>query len=194
MTVQSSSPVAPLNRGFALAWRSLAHSRVWPFLLLALGTASNIVYAHTPLVAFAVLSGVSLPRRRAITVALGLWLINQTIGFGMRGYPLTAIAFTWGALMGLGTLLVVSFAMVRPAFSQSAGLGHGLWVLLAVLVGFVLNQGLIMLAYPLLAEGNAMGWDIIARQIRNQLLWAGAISLIHGALLWRQTSLHPAQT
>jgi hypothetical protein len=192
----SKSPTASLapSGGFAQAWRSLAHSRVWPFLLLALGTASNVVYAHTPLVAFAAIGGVSLPRRRAIAVALGLWLMNQTVGFGLRGYPLTATAFTWGVLMGLGTLLVVSFATVRPTFSQSAWLGHGLWVLLTVMVGFGLYQGLIMLAYPLLADGHAMGWDIIARLFRKQLLWAGAIALIHGALLWRQTLLHPAQS
>jgi len=196
MAAKSPSQPAALSPSgrWAQAWKTLAHSPAWLGALLALGTASNVVYAHTPLVAFAVVSGVSLPRRRAIAVALGLWLMNQAIGFGMRGYPLTATAFTWGALMGLGTLLVVGFASVRPAFSQSAWLGHGLWVLLTVLVGFVLYQGLIMLAYPLLAEGHAMGWDIIARLFRKQLIWTGAIALIHGAMLLRQTSLHPAQT
>ena len=196
MTSDSPSPIASLSPsgGFAHAWRSLARSRVWPFLLLALGTASNVVYAHTPLVAFAAMSGVSLSRRRAIAVALGLWLVNQTIGFGLRGYPLTGTAFTWGALMGLGTLLVVGFATMRPTFSQASWAGHGLWALMAVMVGFVLYQGLIMLAYPLLADGHTMGWDIIARLFSKQLIWSIAIALGHTALLWlHQTLLSPVQ-
>ena len=66
MTSKPPSSITSLTAsGFSQAWRSLARSRLWPCLLLALGTASNVVYAHTPLVAFAALSGVSLSRRRA---------------------------------------------------------------------------------------------------------------------------------
>ena len=86
----------PEKHSFLQAWRSLAESRFLPLALLAVGSASNVVYAHTPLVAFAAMSGVILPRRRAILVVLLIWLVNQGVGFGLRDYPLTAVAFRWG--------------------------------------------------------------------------------------------------
>ncbi len=173
---------------FSRGWRSLAYSHWVPFALLTLGTASNVIYAHTPLVAFAAMSGVILNRRRAIAVTLLIWLVNQAIGFGLRGYPLSATAFIWGALMGIGTLLVVAFASIRPGFSQSSWVGHGLWVAIALIAGFVFYQGLIMLAYPMIADGHFMGLDIIAKLFVKQAMWTGAIALGHGALLWRRLS------
>ena len=169
-------------------WRSLAHSRWLPFSLLALGAASNAIYAHAPLVAFAAMSGVILNRRRAIVIAVLIWFMNQAIGFGLRGYPLDTIAFTWGALMGIGTLLVVTFASIRPGLNQSSWAGHWLWVVIALIGGFVLYQGLIMLAYPVMADGHSMGWDIIAKLFVKHVMWTGAIALGHGALLWRHLS------
>lgn len=183
---------SPESTAFALGWRSLAHSRWLPFALLALGTASNAIYAHTPLVAFAAMGGVMLNRRRAIAVALTLWLVNQITGFSFRGYPLSATAFTWGALMGIGTLLAVAFAAIRPGFSQSSWAGHWLWVAIALIGGFGLFQGLIMLAYPMMADGHFMDWEIVVKIFATQARWAGAIALCHGALLGRQvTACHP---
>ena len=195
MTPKSPYPVVSFRAAnFSQAWRSLAHSRLLPFLLLALGTATNSVYAHAPLVSFAAMSGAMLSRRRAITVALTIWLVNQVIGFGLRGYPLSETAFMWGALMGIGTLLAVVFASLRPAFSRFSWAGHFSWEIVAVIVGFVLYQGLIMLAYPPLADGHAMGWAVIAKIFSQQVMWAGAIALGHGVLLWRQiTLLSPTQ-
>ncbi|MEB3213336.1 MAG: hypothetical protein VKL39_18445 [Leptolyngbyaceae bacterium] len=189
-----SSTAVSKSVDFSRGWRSLAHSPWLPFALLALGTASNAVYAHTPLVAFAAMSGVVLNRRRAIAIALLIWFVNQIIGFGLRGYPLNTTAFTWGALMGIGTLLVVTFSSIRPGFSQSSWAGHGVWVAIALIGGFVLYQGLIMLAYPVIADGHFMGLDIIAKLFVKQAMWTGAIALGHGALLWQQcTVLHRTQ-
>lgn len=179
---------------FEQAWRSLATNRWLPLTLLTLGTASNVMYAHTPLVAFAVMSGLALTRRRAIAVALLFWVINQAIGFGLRGYPLTATAFTWGALMGLGTLLVVTFASWRPGLPQKSWVGHGLWLAIALLVGFGFYQGLILLAHPLMADGHWMDWAIVVQLFGKQALWTGVMALAHGFLLWRQfTRTAPSQ-
>lgn len=172
---------------FAYGWQSLAHTRWLPFALLTLGAASNVLYAHTPLVAFAAMSGVMLNRRRAIATALLIWLVNQAVGFGVRGYPLSATAFTWGALMGVGTLLVVTFASIRPGFGQSAWAGHFSWVAIALISGFVLYQGPILLAYPAIADGHFMGWEIIAKLFVKQVMWTGAIALGHGLALWLST-------
>jgi predicted membrane protein len=193
MTLTSTMSARP--EAFNRAWRSLASRRFLPGLLLLLGTASNGLYAHAPLVALAAMAGVMLPRRRAIAVALLLWAINQGIGFGLRGYPLTGTALAWGLLMGVGTLVVATFASWRPAFSQTGWWGHGLWLAIAVIGGFLIYQGSIMLAYPALAAGHTMGWEVMASLFRKQMIWAIAIALLHGLLLRRQmTLLHPAQT
>jgi len=120
----SSLTAASRTIDFSCGWRSLARSSWLPFALLALGTASNAIYAHAPLTAFAVMSGVVLNRCRAIVVASLIWFANQAIGFGLRDYPRSATALIWGALMGMGTLLVVAFASLRPGFSQSSWAGH----------------------------------------------------------------------
>lgn len=187
-----SAKISTLAQSFESAWRSLAHSRLLTVTILALGTASNVLYAHTPLVAFAVISGIALTRRRAFSVALLIWLVNQSVGFGLRGYPLTTTAFTWGALMGLGTLLVVAFASWRPSFAQTTWLGHWLWLAIAVLVGFGLYQGLILLAYPVMADGHWMDGAIVVKLFVKQFVWAGAIALGHSLLLWRKLISSPA--
>jgi hypothetical protein len=168
---------------FSIAWRSLANSRFLPLALLTIGTASNAFYAHTPLVALAVASGLMLPRRRAIVTALLLWLVNQGVGFGLRGYPLTATAAIWGLVMGLGTAGVVIFASWRPGMSRDTWRGHGLWMGISLLIGFGLYQGLILLVYPLLADGHWLDWAIVSRLFIRTLLWTGAIALGHSCLL-----------
>jgi hypothetical protein len=179
---------------FRSAWRSLAQSTVVPFALLTIGTATNAIYSHTPLVAFAAMSGVMLTRLQAIAVAGLIWLVNQAIGFGWRGYPLTGVAFTWGGLMGIGTLLVALLASWRPPFSQSTWVGHLLWSAIALVGGFVLYQGLILLAYPLISDGHFMEWTIVLRLFVKQGFgdqtptWSGAIALGYNFLLWRTQS------
>lgn len=170
---------------FAKGWRSLADSPWMSFALLTLGSASNIIYAHAPLVALATIAGVTLTRRRAIAVALLIWSVNQAIGFGWRGYPLTGVALTWGGLMAIGTLLVVVIASWRPNFARATLAGHFLWLGIALLGGFILYQGIIVLAFPVLAEGHQMGWGIIGKLFLKQLLWTGAIAVGHAFLLKR---------
>lgn len=179
---------------FEATWRSLAMSRWWPFVLIAVGTASNGMYAHTPLVAFAAMGGVTLLRRRAIAITLLIWLVNQSVGFGLRGYPLSVTAFAWGALMGTGTLLVVAFASWRPSFARTSWLGHGLWLAISVLVGFGLYQGLILLVHPLMADGHWMDWAIVVKLFGKDLAWTGMMAIVHSLLLlWQATVLPISQ-
>jgi len=173
-----------LTHRFESAWQSLASNRWIPLVILAVGTASNLRYAHTPLVAFAVTSGVMLKRRQAITISLLLWLVNQTIGFSLRGYPFSTTALTWGVLMGVGTLMAVGFSSWRPAFARTSLAGHVLWLVIALLAGFFLYQGLILVAYPLLADGHSMGRDIITKLFIKQAIWTGFLSFGHSLLLW----------
>ena len=170
--------------GFEQTWQSLAKSRFLLFALLTIGTASNYFSAHAPLAALATVSSVTLTRRRAIAISLLMWLVNQGVGFGLRGYPLMPVAFSWGILMGIGTLLVAVGASWRPAFSRSTWVGHWLWIAIATLGGFMLYQGMILLAFPWLAGGHTMDWDIVGKLFSKQTTWVGAIAIGHSFLLW----------
>ena len=169
----------------AQAWRSLGKNRLWFFTLLAVGVASNGIYAHAPLAAFACMGGVTLSRRRAIGVALSIWFVNQAIGFGVRGYPLTTVAFTWGTLMGIGTLLAAMITSWRPVMNQQSWMGYVRGMAIAILLGFAVYQGLILFAFPFLADGHLMGWEVVGKLFVKHLIWASGITIVHSLLLWR---------
>ncbi|MEL7038960.1 MAG: hypothetical protein AAFO04_25630 [Cyanobacteria bacterium J06592_8] len=170
---------------FSQAWRSLAKSQFWSGTLLAVGVATNAIYAHAPLAAFATLSGATLSRRRAVGVALSIWFVNQAIGFGVRGYPLTPVAFTWGALMGIGTVLAVLAASWRSNSLQVRWVSYLRWMAIATVLGFAVYQSVILFAFPVLADGHLMGWGIVGKLFLKHLMWAGGITIFHSLLLWR---------
>jgi hypothetical protein len=118
-------------------------------------------------------------------VALLIWLVNQTIGFGLRDYPLTAVAFTWGILMAFGTVLTVIVASGRLGMNQNSWLGYLCGMAIAILLGFAIYQGLILFAFPVLADGHLMGWEIVGKLFIKHLTWAGGITIVHSLLLWR---------
>jgi len=175
---------APANlREWSAGWAAIARSRSWLFLLLATGSGSSIVHAHAPLVAFATVSGATLHRRKAVAIALAIWLMNQIYGYTLRQYPCTLDSFAWGLLMGLGTLLVAWLATIRPAFSRRHWTGHMLWTGVAAVGGFVLFEGMILLALPLIADSHSLSWGILLKLFVKETIWTGAIALCHGLLV-----------
>ena len=89
-------------------------------------SVSNILYYCTvPLVGIGVLAGTTLPRRRALTVLLTMWFVNQLLGFTVRGYPYTVSTFAWGGVMLLRATLAVLLASLRPIFHHNQP-RHGL--------------------------------------------------------------------
>lgn len=176
-------PAPADSKGWSTGWSAIAQSHLWWFLVLAIGSSSSIVYAHAPLVAFAASTGATLTRRKAVLVALAIWLVNQIYGYTLRQYPLAPNSLAWGLLMGVGTLLVTWLAALRPKFSQTHWIGHLLWLVGAAVGGFVLFEGIILLALPLLTEGHSLGWDILLKLFVKEMIWTGAIALCHSLLV-----------
>jgi hypothetical protein len=87
-----------------MAWKLIGNSNWWQFCLIAVGSASSIVYPHVPLVAFAAVTGNTLTRRKALITAMSIWLANQLYGFTIRQYPRTLESLIWGLVMGVGML------------------------------------------------------------------------------------------
>jgi hypothetical protein len=133
-----------LNGFFDSDWEATCQdfraNKLWQYCLIALGSASSLIYPHPPLVCFATLAGITLNRRQAVTCAALIWFVNQLYGFTVRHYPLSAIALLWGASMGLGTIIVALIASIQPPFSHRSLLGQILWLAITLLLGFTVYQ------------------------------------------------------
>lgn len=159
--------------------RSLYDSRLWYYGLLAAGSVSNVVYYCTvPLVGIGVLVGTTLPRRRALTVLLTLWCVNQFLGFTVRGYPYTVSTFAWGGVMLLGAALAVLLASLRPAFHHAPP-RHGLWLALSLLLGFALYEWVIWLGGLALGGVHGFTLSVLAEILLGNALWGGGLAAVH---------------
>ena len=112
----STKPPSPTKPDrWQQAEKAIAHNQLWFFLLTALGSASNVVYTCTvPLVGFGAIAGITLTRKKALTMIMTMWLINQILGFTIHQYPLTISTIIWGGVLGLGALLVTLLASLKP--------------------------------------------------------------------------------
>ena len=106
---------------FGSAFAAIEANRWLPLGLLAAGTLGAVATPHAPLAAFAAMSGVLLRPRRAVAVALLIWLIDQAAGFGPRGYPLKQLPLTWAVVMGAGTVAVAFLPARYLASGGAAG-------------------------------------------------------------------------
>ncbi|NEP89505.1 MAG: hypothetical protein F6K18_23205 [Okeania sp. SIO2C2] len=167
------------------AERAISHSRLWQFLLITIGSASSIIYPHVPLVGFAAISGVTLNRKQAIISSIIIWLVNQFYGFTLRQYPQTLESFTWGFVMGLGTLLVTIVASIKPKFIEQKIWKYYLWLTASLVIGYVLFEGIILLTATLMVgDGHGLTVAILGRIFVKNIVWAIALTFIHSLLIW----------
>ncbi|MBF2079902.1 MAG: hypothetical protein IGR76_15630 [Synechococcales cyanobacterium T60_A2020_003] len=177
---ESTHPISILKSNrWSVVWNTIAQSRLWIVLLTAIGSLSSVIYAHAPLVAFGAVAGTTLRPRRALGAAIAIWLANQLYGFGLRHYPQTAESLAWGLVMGLGTVLVTAIAALRPSFSQTTHRGHGIWVAIALLSGFLVFEGLVLSLGFLLTGSHVLTWAILARLLVKDVLWGLGLTVIH---------------
>ena len=168
-------------------WQNLAQSRFWFLMLTVVGSASSVTYAHPPLVAFAAIAGATLRPKLAILSAMTVWLASQLYGYILRGYPHTSESLIWGLVMGFGTLIVALFATLRPAFSRQNLSGHLAWVAIALGIGFLLFEGLVMSCGFLLIGTHIFTPSTLGLLLFKETVWTIALATLHGFLIWRKT-------
>ncbi|MGK7932412.1 MAG: hypothetical protein AB4041_13405 [Microcystaceae cyanobacterium] len=174
------------NSSFCLSsWKSaknaVSQGKYWQFSLIFLGCISSLIYPHVPLVAFSVVAGNTLTRKKALISVMAIWLANQLYGFIIRQYPQTWEAFTWGIVMGVGTVCVTGLATLRPTFCNRFW-GYCLWLIFSLIAGSILYQGaIVMIAW--LMGGQGLIYSILWRIFLKNALWALGLSLIHGCVL-----------
>lgn len=167
------------------AVKAMSRSRLWQFLLIAIGSTSSIIYPHVPLVGFAAISGVTLNRKQAIISSTIIWLVNQFSGFTLRQYPQTLESFTWGVVMGLGTLLVTIIATIKPKFIGEKIWRYYLWLTASLVIGYVLFEGIILLTATLIVgDGHGLTVGILGKIFVKNIVWAIALTFIHSLLIW----------
>jgi hypothetical protein len=152
------------------AYAALARTSGWQYGLIAMGSVSNFLYPHVPLVSFATLAGITLNRRQAVVSAGLIWLVNQLYGFTVRQYPLSTIALMWGLTLGLGTVAVALMTSMMPR--PRSGWGQQcLWLVIALIVGFVTFNGGILLVNQW-AGMHGLTADVLLRILGRDLGWA----------------------
>lgn len=186
-STNSLTPSPSVQTRWSNRWQLFAQSRLWFFLLIAIGTFSSVIYPHPPLVAFGSITGCTLKPQRAILAAMTIWFTNQIYGFSLRGYPHTTESFVWGLAMGFGTLLVTLLALVRPDFSRVNLKGHCLWLLTSMIAGFVVFESLILSFGWLLTGGHPLMWAIMGHLLLKETAWS--VALVTGYLLLARRSV-----
>ena len=167
------------------AEKARSRSRLWQFLLITIGSASSVIYPHVPFVGFAAISGVTLNRKQAIISSIIIWLVNQFYGFTLRQYPQTLESFTWGVVMGLGTLLVTIVASIKPKFIEQKIWRYYLWLTASLVIGYILFEGIILLTATLMmGDGHGLTVAILGRIFVKNIVWAIALTFIHSFLIW----------
>ncbi|NJR52901.1 MAG: hypothetical protein HC780_28375 [Leptolyngbyaceae cyanobacterium CSU_1_3] len=190
MIQESVTAAASQSSQWTLAWSRVASDRRWTFLLIAIGAFSSVIYPHPPFVAFGAIAGTTLKPRRAILVAMSIWLVNQVYGYTVRQYPWSGDSLLWGLMLGLGTLIVTALALLRPKFSQKTLKGHCLWLGASALLGFAVFESLILTVDWLLTGSHTLTWAIARGILVNTTVWTISLTLIYFVFVRFTTRSH----
>lgn len=83
----------------------------WLSLLIISSMAFTLAFAcAVPFAAFAAATALTLAKRDAFILMVGVWLVNQITGFFFMNYPWNANAFAWGP-----ALLIVALVSMMAA-------------------------------------------------------------------------------
>lgn len=174
----------PRLNSWQIANKAISKSNWWQLSLITIGSASSLIYPHVPLVGFAAVSGNTLTRKKALIAAMSIWFANQLYGFTIRQYPRTLESLTWGLVMGLGMLLVTYLVTLQPKFSRYNFQGYLIWLAIALVGGYAIYQGSILLIAQLMSGhgfSSAILWGIFVKNV----IWAAALSGVHGCTVLR---------
>lgn len=193
MKSQNSSRLIPSKSALKLKpsriglWQTtaeaIAKSNWWQMFLIAVGSASSIIYPHVPLVGFAAVAGNTLTRKKALITVTGIWFANQLYGFTIRQYPITLESLTWGLVIGLGMLTVTWLVTaLRPQLSRCNLQGYSLWLAISLIGGYAIYQGSIVLVVQWMG-GHGFSSTILGKIFLRDVIWAIALFGVHGCIL-----------
>jgi hypothetical protein len=159
--------------------KATAGSLGWQLALAAATIAGTLATAcMMPFVALATVTAATMPRRLAAATIVGIWAVNQLLGFTLLGYPTDLATVAWGGALGAATLV----AMLTAA----AVLGRRAPALPRLVVAFTAafacyEAGLF--AFALVVGGtDTFTAGIVGQILLNDVCWCGALVAIHAVL------------
>ncbi|MGE0146797.1 MAG: hypothetical protein AB7R87_05375 [Parvibaculaceae bacterium] len=147
----------------------------WIAILVMSSLAFSLVFAcATPFAAFAVLAAISFERRDAAALVLGVWLINQMVGYGLLGYPQNAESFAWGGVIGMAALAALAGTLWTDRSLPPSASAVRWAVMLAV--SFVLYEIVLLAAAAILSSGaDAFSWRVIGEILLVNVMAFGGL-------------------
>jgi hypothetical protein len=153
-----------------------ARSWFWPALLVAASAAGSLVFAcATPFAAFAAIAAATMPRRRAVLVIAGIWLLNQGLGYGVLGYPQSADSLAWGGAMGLAA--IVATLVATASLPRFAAGGWVVGVGIASVLAFAAYEAVLVAFVPVLGGASAFALPVVGEVALVNLAWLVALAL-----------------
>ncbi len=144
-----------------------------------------------PFAALATIAALTLRTRRAAGLVGVVWLVNQVVGFGFRGYPHTMDSVGWGIAIGVGAFGALVAARLVVGTSPRILSPRTPVALLAAFIAYEV----LLFAYALVAGGlDTFAPDIVAGIGMTDLIWFVALAGLHLALTYAAPDRFPAAT
>lgn len=149
------------DTAFPVAWRQ----HLWLALLVAASVAFSRGFACvTPFAAFAAAAALTLRRRDAALLVIGVWLANQIVGYAFLAYPWTVDSVVWGIALGVASLLATLGA--RRVAIATAAAGQVVQSLAAFLAAFaVFEATLFVVAITILGSVENFAPTIVGQSL-----------------------------
>ena len=161
-----------------------ARTSVW----IAFVTGSSVVFSlalacATPFPALATVAGIWMSRRDALTLVGVAWLVNQSIGYLVLGYPQTWDSFAWGGAIGIAAALA---ALVVTECARRLGATFKI-IALAFVTAFAVYEATLVAATTILPSSmeafslSVVSWIFCV----NLLALAGLVGMYRAAIAMR---------
>jgi hypothetical protein len=144
-------------------------------LLTAASLCASLVFAcATPFAAFAVLAAAMLPMRPALVTMAAVWLVNQTVGFALLGYPTTPDAVMWGIAIGIAAQLatVTAGSVLRHLHRVGSLAAYAM----ALAASFSACELCLWAATPVLGGSEAFAAEIVAWIALLNAVWLAGLA------------------
>jgi hypothetical protein len=159
-------------------------------LTAACALASFAFACATPFAAFAVLAAAMLPLQPALIVVGAAWLVNQAIGFGLRGYPADIHTVMWGLAIGAAVFIATatSVAVLQrvPRTRDPAAFAF------ALICAYIAYELVLFVVTPFLGGAGAFTAVIVGRLGLLSAMWligliaACEVFRLLNSVRWRQ--------
>ena len=147
--------------------------QLWLALLVAATVAFTSVFAcAAPFAAFGAAAALTLSRRDALLLTVGLWLANQLMGYLVLGYPWTLNSVAWAPAIGAAAILGTLAA--QWTVRRLAAASHVARALAALLVAFVVYEAAIFAVSIALLGGT----HTFAPSIIGQVFMTNVVALV----------------